>query len=113
VTPVTVYDTGPLGEVPCPVCKQVIYLAWDGDMNRVSLDADPAGTVAVSLDGNCLPWCRDARGTQLTFDEELYRLHDPQCPGLATVTPIGNARSRRRAVAPRRNASARRVANAR
>jgi hypothetical protein len=111
--PVTAYDTGPLGEVPCPACKQVIYLAWDDEMNRVALDADSSGTVAVSLDGNRLPWCRDARGTQLAFGEELYLLHDPQCPGLATVTPIGDAKSRRRAVAPRRNASVRRTASAR
>jgi hypothetical protein len=106
------YDDGPVGEAPCPRCKRTVYYAWDDEMNSIPLD--PAlldGPVAVMLDGNRLPWCRDARGSQLAFGESLYRLHDPTCPGLATVTPIGRAPSLRRrsvrATTPRRQASAR------
>jgi hypothetical protein len=84
--------------------------AWDDDMNEIALDRDDNGTVAVSLDGNRLPWCRDARGTQLAFGEVLYRPHDPKCPGLATVTPIGHAPSLRRPALPA--PSARRSAHA-
>jgi hypothetical protein len=104
------YDDGPVGEAPCPRCKRTVYYAWDDEMNSIPLD--PAlldGPVAVMLDGNRLPWCRDARGTQLAFGESLYRLHDPTCPGLATVTPIGRAPSLRRRAHP---ASPRRTANA-
>jgi hypothetical protein len=114
MTPVTVYDTGPLGDEPCPACRRLVYWAWDADMTPVALDPDENGTVAVSLDGNSLPWCREARGSQLAFDESLHRLHDPNCTGLATVTPIGQARSRR--TAPRRTGrpeTARRTAHAR
>jgi predicted RNA-binding Zn-ribbon protein involved in translation (DUF1610 family) len=95
MNPTTVYDTGPLGNVPCPACGEEIYLAWDAGMNRIALDPDPDGPIAVALDGNLLPWCRDAAGTQLAFDDSFYRLHDPTC-GLATVTPIGRAKSARR-----------------
>lgn len=98
--PAIVYETGPMGDAPCPDCRKPVYIAWDDDMNRVSLDPDPAGLVAVSLDGNHLPWCRDARGSQLGFDDVFYRLHSPNCPGIATVTPIGSARSLRRPVTP-------------
>ena len=106
-------DGEPLGEAPCPACKRIVYWAWDDEMNTVALD--PAlldGTIAVSLDGNNLPWCRDVRGKQLAFGESLFRLHDPHCPGLATVTPIGRAPSLRRRNA-RPAASPRRTANAR
>jgi len=97
----TVYDTGPLGDDQCPACKQAVYYAWDDEMASVPLDRDDAGTVAVSLDGNRLPWCRDARGTQLGFDESLYRLHDPACPApKARVVPIGQAPSLRRPPQP-------------
>jgi hypothetical protein len=87
--------------------------AWDADMDAVALDADDAGTIAVSLDGNNLPWCRDAAGTQLAFDESLYRLHDPRCEGLKRrVRQIGSAKSARsrrpaRPAPERRHASAR------
>ena len=111
MNPVTVYDTGPLGHERCPACKRVVYWAWDADMASVALEPDSGGVVAVRIDGNSFPWCRDARGTQLVLGEELYRLHDPTCPGLATVTRIDRAPSlRRRAVrpvTPRRTASAR------
>jgi len=112
MTPAAIYDPGPLGEAPCPACKRPVYWAWDPDMVNTALDPDPDGTVAMSLDRNHIPWCREARGTQLAFDEELYRLHDPHCTGLATVTPIGQARSRR-FPAPRRATIPRRTANAR
>lgn len=92
---ITSYDTGPLGDDLCPACKRPVYYAWDDEMTSVPLDPDENGPIAVSLDGNSLPWCRDALGTQLAFDESLYRLHDPACGGLATVTPIGHARSLR------------------
>jgi len=85
---IEIYDTGPMGDAECALCKQAVYIAWDDDMNRVALDPDPDGTVAVSLDGNRLPWCRDTRGAQLAFDESMYRLHDPGCPGLARVIPF-------------------------
>lgn len=109
---ITVYETDPLGEAPCPACKRTVYYAWDDGQNSVALDPDLLdGPVAVSLDRNNIPWCRDARGTQLAFGESFYRLHDPTCPGLATVTRIDRAPSlRRRAVrpvTPRRTASAR------
>ncbi len=94
--PVTIYDPGPFGEGTCPACRQPVFWAWDPDQVNIPLDPDPAGTVAMSVDRNNIPWCRDARGSQLAFDEELYRLHDPVCPGLATVTPIGSAPSLRR-----------------
>lgn len=107
------YETDPLGAAPCPACKRVVYFAWNDAMQAVALEPDLLdGPVAVSLDRNNIPWCRDARGTQLAFGESFYRLHDPRCPGLATVTPIDHARSRRvpaprRATTPRRTASAR------
>jgi hypothetical protein len=97
---ITSYETGPLGDDVCPACQRAVYYAWDDEMTSVALDADPNGAVAVSLDGNHLPWCRDATGTQLAFDESLYRLHDPECTGLATVTPSGEARSLRRPPEP-------------
>jgi hypothetical protein len=108
---IEIYETGPMGDAPCPACKQRVYIAWDDEMNRVALDPDVNGTVVVSLDGNRLPWCRDARGSQLAFDESLYRPHDPQCPGLARVRAITSARSLRRP--PRPVAPARRTASAR
>jgi hypothetical protein len=111
VNPITVYDTGPLGHERCPACQQVVYWAWDADMASVALESDLNGIVAVRIDGNDFPWCRDARGKQLAFGESLYRLHDPTCPGLATVTRIDRAPSVRRRPArpatPRRTASAR------
>lgn len=108
---ITVYETDPLGEAPCPACKRTVYYAWNTAMESIPLDPDLLdGPVAVSLDRNNIPWCRDARGTQLALGESFYRLHDPTCPGLATVTPIGHARSLRR---PRRAAPARRTASAR
>ena len=108
----TAYETDPLGEAPCPRCKRTVYYAWDDGQNSVALDPDLLnGPVAVSLDRNNIPWCRDARGTQLAFGESFYRLHDPRCPGLATVTPIGRAPSLR--CPPVRPVPARRTANAR
>jgi hypothetical protein len=99
---ITSYETGPLGDDFCPACKQPVYYAWDDEMTSVALDPDPAGAIAVSLDGNHLPWCRDATGTQLAFDETLHRLHDPTCAGLATVTAITAARSLRQPPRPER-----------
>lgn len=111
--PVAIYDPGPLGEGTCPACELPVYWAWDPGQVSTPLDPDPAGTVAMSVDRNNIPWCRDARGTQLAFDESLYRLHDQRCTGLATVTPIAQARSHRRVPAPRRPQPARRTASAR
>lgn len=110
MTPVTLYDASPLGASRCTACKRPVYVAWDPGQNRVALDRDDNGTVAVSLDGNQLPWCRNASGTQLAFDEDLYRPHEPYC-GLATVTSIGDARSARQRAA--RPAPAERSARAR
>jgi hypothetical protein len=107
---VTWHIDDPLGWEPCPACKRTVMFAWDADMEAIALDADDAGSIAVSLDGNNLPWCRDASGTQLAFDESLYRLHEPTC-GLAEVRRIESAPSvRRRPVRPvpeRKQASAR------
>lgn len=93
---IEIYETGPMGETLCDLCKRTVYVAWDEQMNRVALDPDSTGTIAVSLDGNRLPWCRDARGSQLAFDDAFYRLHEPRCRGLASVTEITRARSLRR-----------------
>jgi hypothetical protein len=108
---IEIYETGPMGETSCALCKRLVYIAWDDEMNRVALDPDNDGPIAVSLDGNRLPWCRDAIGSQLAFDDAFYRLHEPHCTGLATVTPIGRARSARRRAA--QTAPARRTAHAR
>jgi hypothetical protein len=108
---IEIYETGPMGETSCALCERTVYVAWDDQMNRVALDPDSTGAIAVSLDGNHLPWCRDTRGSQLAFDDALYRLHEPHCAGLATVTPIGRARSARRRAA--QNVTARRTAHAR
>jgi hypothetical protein len=112
MTPVTVYDVGPMGDTECPDCRQPVYIAWDDDMNRIALEPDDAGTIAVSLDGNRLPWCRDARGSQLAFGDRFYRLHRPRCTALAPVRAITSARSLRR---PKRTPAApgRRTASAR
>ena len=106
------YETGPMGDTECADCGRPVYVAWDDEMNRVALEPDANGVVAVSLDGNRLPWCRDARGSQLAFGDRFYRLHRPRCSALAPVRPITTARSLRRpkhaAAAPaRRTASAR------
>jgi hypothetical protein len=108
---IEIYETGPMGETSCALCERTVYVAWDDQMNRVALDPDSTGAIAVSLDGNHLPWCRDTRGSQLAFDDALYRLHEPHCAGLATVTPIGHAKSARRRAA--RPAPGRRTAHAR
>jgi hypothetical protein len=100
---IEIYETGPMGETSCAACNSTVYIAWDDAMNRVALDPDDGGAIAVTLDGNRLPWCRDTAGTQLAlFDESLYRLHDPRC-GLATVTAISRAPSLRRLPRPERH----------
>lgn len=103
MTPVTVYDVGPMGDTECPDCQEPVYVAWDDDMNRIALEPDNAGTIAVTLDGNQLPWCRDARGSQLAFGDRFYRLHRPRCPAIAPVRAITSARSLRR---PKRTTAA-------
>lgn len=107
-----VYETGPIGEAPCPACKRTVMFAWDDDMNPVALDADDRGLIAVAEDPNHIPWCRPVGPTeQLTLDDRLFRLHDPHCPALAPVIPIGRARKprrrRRQPVTGGRRASAR------
>lgn len=110
MTPVTVYEVGPMGDTGCPDCQGPVYIAWDDDMNRIALEPDEDGPVAVSLDGNRLPWCR-AVGSQLAFSDRFYRLHAPRCPALAPVRAITSARSLRRR--PRPAATGRRTASAR
>lgn len=85
----------PVGWRNCEACGRQVMNAWDGEMTLIALEADPdKGTVAVSLDGNGLPWCRSAVGVQLELDENLYRPHDPWCEGLKDrVRVIGSARS--------------------
>lgn len=78
----------PLGWERCPGCGKTVMFAWDRDMEAVALEADDDGQFAVSLDGNRLPWCRPTAGTQLAFDESLYRPHDPSCPGVAPVIAL-------------------------
>jgi hypothetical protein len=115
MTPVTVYDTSPMGDIACPCCGGAVYVAWDERMVRVTLDPDPDGTFAVLLDDNRLPWCRDARG-ELPFEQRLYRLHSPErCAALAdamaSVRLIGTARSVRQA--RRQTGTGRRLAGVR
>lgn len=98
----------PLGWAPCPACKRQVMYAWDDDMETACLEPDDSGEIAVSLDGNRLPWCRLTAGTQLAFDETLYRLHDPVCP--APLAPLVDLAGRRPAPRP---APVRRQANAR
>ncbi len=97
MTTATVYDPGLLGEAPCPACKLPVYWAWDADMVNTALDPDPDGDVAVSLDRNNVPWCRDARSGQLALDESLYRPHEPVCSApLATVSDLAAKRQEQR-----------------
>lgn len=110
---IEIYETGPMGDTECPDCREPVYVAWDDEMNRVALEPDEAGPVAVSLDGNRLPWCRDARGSQLAFGDRFFRLHAPRCKALAGVRPITSARSLRRAARPSRAVREGRTASAR
>jgi hypothetical protein len=96
----TDYDGQTPGVAPCHGCGgSVLFAVPDGeDGTVVALDPDDRGLLVAWEDAETAR-CRPVKATyQLALGEFLFRFHDPVCPALAPVRPIGMApsvRSRR------------------
>jgi hypothetical protein len=100
----------------CPDCrKRVLFaLAVTGDVISFRA-AFEDGPWAIAWDCTRTPRCRPVgKSGRIRSDEYLYERHALSCPARATVADLGAERlMRRRPMAPRRNAPARRTASAR
>lgn len=99
----------------CPDCNERVLfaLAVTGDVIAF-VAAFEAGPWAIAWDCTRTPRCRPVgEFGSIRSDEYLYERHAVACPARATVADLSAERlMRRRPVTPRRNAPARRTANA-
>lgn len=99
------------GRCPDCDCRVLFALAATGDVIAF-VAAFEDGPWAIAWDCTRTPRCRPVG--PLWGDEYLYERHAVTCPATASVADLAAERlMRRRPVAPRRNASPRRAANAR
>jgi hypothetical protein len=101
------------GRCPDCNCRVLFALAVTGDVIAF-IAAFEDGPWAIAWDCTRTPRCRPV-GASSSFrgDEYLYERHAVTCPARVSVSDLSAERlMRRRPVAPRRSAPARRTANA-
>ena len=91
------YDGQTPGVAPCHGCGgSVLFAIPDGQDGGtvIALDPDDRGALVAWEDATGTARYRLVKAAhQLAFGEFLFRFHDPVCPALAPVRPIGNAKS--------------------